>query len=42
MERYTNVDKWMKRIKSLAPGYRKANGEGLEMLKKLIEDFKKN
>lgn len=42
VERYTNVDKWMNRIKSLAPGYRKANGEGLEMLKKLIEDFKKN
>ncbi|KAL2714503.1 glutathione S-transferase 1-1 [Vespula squamosa] len=36
--RYKNVSKWMDRIKSSAPGYRKANGEGLEILKKFVAD----
>ncbi|XP_046830257.1 uncharacterized protein LOC124429260 [Vespa crabro] len=36
--RYKYVSKWMDRIKSSAPGYRKANGEGLEILKKLAAD----
>ncbi|XP_043678379.1 uncharacterized protein LOC122633947 [Vespula pensylvanica] len=36
--RYKNVSKWMDRIKSSAPGYRKVNGEGLEILKKFVAD----
>ncbi|CAD1480557.1 unnamed protein product, partial [Heterotrigona itama] len=40
VEKYTNVAKWMDKIKSSAPGYRKANGEGLEILKKLADNSK--
>ncbi|XP_017756232.1 PREDICTED: glutathione S-transferase 1-1-like [Eufriesea mexicana] len=40
VEKYANVAKWLDRIKSSAPGYRKANVEGLEILKKMIEDSK--
>ena len=36
-----NVAKWMDRIKSSAPGYRKANEEGLEIMKRLADDAKK-
>ncbi|XP_033197170.1 uncharacterized protein LOC117230545 [Bombus vosnesenskii] len=41
VEKYVNVAKWMERIKSSAPGYRKANGEGLEIMKKLADNAKK-
>ncbi|XP_076678501.1 glutathione S-transferase 1-1-like [Andrena cerasifolii] len=40
IETYPNVAKWMEKIKSSAPGYRKANGEGMEALKKILEDCK--
>ncbi|KAG7190906.1 hypothetical protein KM043_006966 [Ampulex compressa] len=35
---YKYVSKWLDRIKASAPGYRKANGEGIEMWKKMIAD----
>ncbi|KAK2588572.1 hypothetical protein KPH14_006346 [Odynerus spinipes] len=38
--RYKYVVKWMDRVKASAPGYRKANGEGLEILKKFVADRK--
>ncbi|KOC60417.1 Glutathione S-transferase 1-1 [Habropoda laboriosa] len=41
VENYANVAKWMDRIKSCAPGYRKANVECLQMLKKFVEDKNK-
>ncbi|XP_043289689.1 uncharacterized protein [Venturia canescens] len=34
---YKNVEEWVERMKTSAPGYRTANGEGLEMLKKMID-----
>ncbi|KAI4484183.1 hypothetical protein M0804_007639 [Polistes exclamans] len=36
--KYKYVSKWMDKIKSSAPGYRKANAEGLEILKKFVAD----
>ena len=41
IEKYPNVAKWMEKIKSTAPGYRKANGEGVQAFKKFLEDSKK-
>ncbi|XP_076758398.1 glutathione S-transferase 1-1-like [Xylocopa sonorina] len=41
VEPYANVARWLDRIKSSAPGYRKANGEGLEILKKMAENSNK-
>ncbi|CAK9795854.1 Glutathione S-transferase 1-1 [Anthophora plagiata] len=41
VQNYANVAKWMDRIKLSAPGYRKANGESLQALKKFVEDSKK-
>ncbi|XP_043601571.1 glutathione S-transferase 1-1-like [Bombus pyrosoma] len=41
VEKYANVAKWMDKIKSSAPGYRKANGEGLEIMKRLADNAKK-
>lgn len=38
--RYKYVAKWMDRVKASAPGYRKANVEGLEILKKFVADRK--
>ncbi|XP_076300999.1 glutathione S-transferase 1-1-like [Lasioglossum baleicum] len=40
MEEYANVTRWMEKMKASAPGYRKANGEGLLLLKKFLEDSK--
>ncbi|XP_078053376.1 glutathione S-transferase 1-1-like isoform X2 [Augochlora pura] len=40
MEDYPNVVKWMDKMKVSAPGYRKAIGEGLMLLKKFLEDSK--
>ncbi|XP_076630711.1 glutathione S-transferase 1-1-like [Colletes latitarsis] len=37
---YPNVAKWLDRIKSSAPGYRKANGEGVLIFKKVSEDLR--
>lgn len=38
VEKYPNVAKWLDRMKASAPGYRKANGEGLEMMRKVFEN----
>ncbi|XP_066582424.1 glutathione S-transferase 1-1-like [Prorops nasuta] len=38
--KYSNVARWMEKVKSSAPGYRKANAEGLEMFKKFVNDTK--
>ncbi|XP_029039563.1 glutathione S-transferase 1-1-like [Osmia bicornis bicornis] len=38
---YPNVAKWLERTKSSAPGYRKANGEGLKLMRMKFEDLKK-
>ncbi|XP_024946138.1 uncharacterized protein LOC107273071 [Cephus cinctus] len=35
--KFRNVTRWLKKVKTFAPGYRKANGEGAESMKKLIE-----
>lgn len=40
VEKYHNVAKWLDRIKASAPGYRKANGEGLKIMRKIYEDSK--
>lgn len=37
---YPNVVRWFEKIKSSAPGYRTANGEGIQMLKYLAESKK--
>ncbi|XP_012283320.1 glutathione S-transferase 1-1 [Orussus abietinus] len=37
---YKNVDRWMEKVKSSAPGYRTANGEGVELLKKMVADMR--
>ncbi|XP_076241613.1 glutathione S-transferase 1-1-like [Calliopsis andreniformis] len=38
--KYPNVVKWYEKIKSSAPGYRKANSEGLQILKQFYEQSK--
>lgn len=36
VSKYGNVSRWLEKMKTSAPGYRKANAEGLEMLKNNI------
>ncbi|XP_043463059.1 glutathione S-transferase 1-1-like [Leptopilina heterotoma] len=38
VSKYENVSRWLEKMKTSAPGYRKANGEGLEMLGKQFQE----
>ncbi|XP_054008364.1 uncharacterized protein LOC128892183 [Hylaeus anthracinus] len=40
IDNYPNVAKWLEKTKSSAPGYRKANGEGVQIWKTLLENLK--
>ncbi|RVE51446.1 hypothetical protein evm_003847 [Chilo suppressalis] len=37
---YPNIAKWFELVKNTAPGYQKANGEGIDMFKELIAKLK--
>ncbi|KZC14172.1 Glutathione S-transferase 1-1 [Dufourea novaeangliae] len=39
LENYPNVTKWMEKMKTSAPGYRKANGEGVQIFKNVLENL---
>ncbi|XP_076165361.1 glutathione S-transferase 1-1-like [Ptiloglossa arizonensis] len=40
IDNYSNVARWMEKIKKSAPGYRKANDEGAKMFRKVTDDLK--
>ena len=37
VSKYENVARWLDRMKTSAPGYRKANSEGVEIMRKYFQ-----
>ena len=38
VNKYENVSRWLNKIKTSAPGYRKANSEGVEIMRKFFQE----
>lgn len=37
VSKYENVSRWLDKMKTSAPGYRKANSEGIEIMRKYFQ-----